>query len=155
MSRILKYGEKVSVTKEEMSLPYFKYFLKPMAPVPQEKLDLLNKEPQSHVIPFEERNKFLSGEDEAEGYVQAGFGIREDGTGFSANATYMPGVTSEMMDWWFPWHSVGSDLRYKIWDPKDHYFARADNAAYVCDPHVPVNQKTWGVEHYILEDAGI
>lgn len=155
MSRILKRGEKVSVTKEEMSLPYFKYFLKPMAPVPQEKLDLLNKEPQSHVIPFEERNKFLSGEDEAEGYIQIGFGICEDGTGFSTNATYMPGVTSEMMDWWFPWHSVGSDLRYKIWDPKDHYFARADNAAYVCDPHVPVNQKTWGVEHYILEDAGM
>ena len=35
----------------------------------------------------------------------------------------MPGVTSEMLDWWFPWHSVGSDLRYKIWDPEDHYFA--------------------------------
>lgn len=66
----------------------------------------------------------------------------------------MPGVTVEMMDWWFPWHSVGSDLRYKMWDPEDHYFARANRADYVCDPQVPVNQKTWGVDHYILEDIG-
>ena len=66
----------------------------------------------------------------------------------------MAGVTGEMLDWWFPWHSVGSDLRYKIWDPEDHYFARADNAEYVCDPNVPVNEKTWGVDHYIIEDVG-
>ena len=59
-----------------------------------------------------------------------------------------------MLDWWFPWHSVGSDLRYKIWDPEDHYFARADRADYVCDPDVPMNQKTWGVNHYIMEDVG-
>ena len=59
-----------------------------------------------------------------------------------------------MMDWWFPWHSVGSDLRYKIWDPEDHYFARADKADYVCDLEVPMSQKTWGVSHYIIEDVG-
>mgnify|MGYP006964173643 CR=1 FL=1 len=53
----------------------------------------------------------------------------------------MPGVTGEMLDWWFPWHSVGSDLRYKIWDPEDHYFARAYPASYVVDPNVPMNQK--------------
>ena len=67
---------------------------------------------------------------------------------------YMPGVTGEMLDWWFPWHSVGSDLRYKIWDPEDHYFARAYPASYVVDPNVPMNQKTWGVDHYIMEDVG-
>ena len=66
----------------------------------------------------------------------------------------MPGVTGEMLDWWFPWHSVGSDLRYKIWDPEDHYFARAYPASYVVDPNVPMNQKTWGVDHYIMEDVG-
>ena len=59
-----------------------------------------------------------------------------------------------MLDWWFPWHSVGSDLRYKIWDPEEHCFARADRVDYVCDPEAPMNQKTWGVSHYIIE-AGI
>ena len=70
------------------------------------------------------------------------------------SATYMPKVTVEMLDWWFPWHSVGSDLRYKIWDPEDHYFARADRVDYVCDPNVPMREKTWGVSHYIMEDVG-
>lgn len=45
-------------------------------------------------------------------------------------------------------------MRYKIWDPEDHYFARANDAAYVCDPSVPMNEKTWGVDHYIMEDVG-
>ena len=49
---------------------------------------------------------------------------------------------------------LDSDLRYKIWDKEDHYFARADRADYVCDPNVPVNQRTLGVNHYILEDVG-
>ena len=103
-------------------------------------------------VPFEERNLFLKGEDKD--YCQIGYGVAEDGTAFVCNETYMPGVTTEMMDWWFPWHSVGSDLRYKVWDPEDHYFARADNCAYVCDPAVPMREKTWGVSHYIIEDVG-
>lgn len=78
-----------------------------------------------------------------------------DGTDFVCNETYMPSVTSEMLDWCFPWNSIGSDLRYKIWDPEDHYFARADNAAYVCDPHVPVREKTWNINHYVMEDIGM
>lgn len=153
MNRILKYGEKAAVTKEERALPYFKYFERDMAPVPSEKLALLDKV-QHRVVPFDKKNLFLTGEDEAEGYCQTGYGVCPDGTGFVANRTYMPGVTVDMMDWWFPWHSVGSDLRYKIWDPKDHYFARADRAAYVLDPRVPMKEKTWGVDHYIMEDTG-
>ena len=103
-------------------------------------------------VQFEQRNLFLKGEDT--NYCQIGYGVASNGAGFVCNETYMPGVTSDMLDWWFPWHSVGSDLRYKIWDPEDHYFARADNAEYVCNPDVPVKKKTWGVNHYVLEDIG-
>ena len=78
-----------------------------------------------------------------------------NGTGFVANTTFMPGVTAEMFNWWFGWHSVTSDLRYKIWDHDDHWYARADNPDYVKDPSVPVSQKTWGVNHEILEDIGM
>lgn len=146
-------SEKVGVSREEMHLPYFKYFQQPMAAIPKEKLAVLQGGPSAvQAVPFEERNLFLIGKDSD--YCQLGYGLFADGTGFVCNRTYMPGVTSEMLDWWFPWHSVGSDLRYKIWDPEDHYFARADNAAYVCDPSVPMHQKTWGVNHYILEDVG-
>ena len=145
--------KKVGVSREEKSLPYYKYFEQDLAPILEEKLELLKAGPsQKKAVPFEEKNLFLAGADED--YCQTGYGIMEDGTGFVCNATYMPGVAGEMLDWWFPWHSVGSDLRYKIWDPEDHYFARADRADYVCDPSVPMNQKTWGVNHYILEDVG-
>lgn len=146
-------GTKVGVSSEERQLPYFKYFERPLVPIPAEKTAVLEAGPSAlRTVPFEQRNLFLRDEDTD--FCQLGYGVAEDGTGFVANETYMPGVTSEMLDWWFPWHSVGSDLRYKIWDPEDHYFARADRADYVCDPDVPMNQKTWGVNHYIIEDVG-
>ncbi len=147
-------GKKVGVSMEEKALPYYKYFVQDLAPVPAEKLEILKNGPQDpkSLISFDEKDLFLKGEDGD--YCQCGFGVREDGIGVVCNTTYMPNVTSQMLDWWFPWHSVGSDLRYKIWDPEDHYFARADKADYVCDPNVPMNEKTWGVCHYILEDVG-
>ncbi|MCD8230497.1 MAG: phloretin hydrolase [Clostridiales bacterium] len=149
-------GKKVGVSQEEKNLSYYKYFEQDLAPIPAEKLAVLKAGPADPktLIPFEKRQLFLEGKDEAEGYCQVGFGILEDGTAEVCNTTYMPGVTSEMLDWWFPWHSVGSDLRYKIWDPEDHYFARADRADYVTDPAVPMNEKTWGINHYIIEDVG-
>ncbi|MEU6201001.1 hypothetical protein [Streptomyces sp. NPDC047061] len=36
--------------------------------------------------------------------------------------TDMPGVTAEMWDWWFGWHSTDS-ARYKLWYPDAHQFA--------------------------------
>jgi len=145
-------GRKVGVSREERALPYFKFFERDMAKVPDEKLALLENASAVEAVPFTERNLFLRGADE--NFCQVGYGVAHDGTGFVCNETFMPNVTGEMLDWWFPWHSVGADLRYKIWDAEDHYFARADNAAYVCDPSVPVNQKTWNVNHYVLEDVG-
>lgn len=147
-------GKKVGVSQEEKNLGYYKFFQRPLAEIPEEKLAILNngQEAKKPGVPFEKRNLYLAGEDEE--YCQSGYGVNEDGTGYVCNTTYMAGVTGEMLDWWFPWHSVGSDLRYKIWDPEDHYFARADRADYVCDPSVPMRQKTWGVNHYIMEDIG-
>lgn len=145
-------GKKVGVSVEEKALPYFKFYEQPMAEIPKEEMALLNTPSKAAAVPFEDRDLFLSGADTE--YCQIGYGVAENGTGFVCNETYMPGAKGEMLDWWFPWHSVGSDLRYKIWDAEDHYFARADRADYVCDATVPVWQKTWGVKHYILEDIG-
>ena len=147
--------KKVAVTREEQQLPYYKYYEQPMAPIPQEKLDVLNAEPApaEQMLPFDEKNRFLKGEHE--GYCTVGYGVSKEGNGFVCNTTYMPGVSCEMLDWWFPWHSVGSDLRYKIWDPEDHYFATAHPAARVLDPAVPMREKTWGVDHYVMEDVGM
>ena len=146
--------KKVGVSSEEKKLSYYSFFEKDLAEIPSEKIEIL-KSGASKVpaVSFSDKDLFLKGEDDE--FCQTGFGVMEDGTGFVCNTTYMPGVTSEMLDWWFPWHSVGSDLRYKIWDPEDHYFARADKVDFICDPNVPMNEKKWGVSHYIMEDVGL
>lgn len=143
---------RVPITKEEATLPYYKYFIRPMAVLPEEKTMLADTpQPVDRGIPFSERDLFLS---EAADYCHIGFGENADGTAYAANETYVEGATPEMLDWWFAWHAVGSDLRYKLWDPEDHFYAKADNVAHVCNPDIPMNQKTWGVNHQILEDIG-
>ena len=58
-----------------------------------------------------------------------------------------------MMDWWIPWCSVGSDLRFKIWDPEDHYFTRNHNVARLTDASIPMNERLWGTTTTVLEDT--
>lgn len=143
----------VPLTDAEKKLSYVKYFYQELAPIPEEKLAIAKgaAADPSKALPLEEKDKFLAGEDTG---IQSGFCVMENGIGYLANATYMPGVTVDMVDWWFGWHSIESDLRYKLWDHDDHYHARADKPEYVKDPSVPNNQKTWGVRHHIKEDIG-
>ena len=42
-----------------------------------------------------------------------------DGVGFVAVRTPMPGVSAEMVDWWFDWHAE-DPLRYRVWHPAAH-----------------------------------
>ena len=145
---------KVPVTKEEKTLSYYKYYERELAPISAEGLKRMEERPEdpSAILPFERRCEFISGADKE--FCQNGYGVMEDGTGAICTRMFMPHVTPEMLEWWFPWHSVGSDLRYKIWDPEDHYFATAHPAGKVLDPSVPVSQKTWDVDHFIMEDVG-
>ena len=58
----------VTITEEERKLPYAKYFDRPLAPIPQEKLDLW-KGPMVRsdlATPIERRNDFLDGKVELE-----------------------------------------------------------------------------------------
>jgi hypothetical protein len=50
--------------------------------------------------------------------MEAGFGITTDGMRHVAASTYMRGVTSEMIEWWFGW-SQNTD-QYLLWHPRDH-----------------------------------
>ena len=142
------------LTAEEAALSYAKYFNQPMAPIPQDKLDIWHgpAADPAEVLPFEDRALFQRADVPG---LQNGFAVAANGTGFVANTTFMPGVTAEMFNWWFGWHSVTSDLRYKMWNKDDHWYARADKPDYVKDPSVPLSQKTWGVNHQILEDIGL
>ena len=73
--------KKVGVSKEEKQLSYYRFFEQDLAEIPEEKLQILKGGPsQIKAVPFEEKNLFLAGKDEA--YCQIGYGIMEDGTGF-------------------------------------------------------------------------
>ncbi len=144
----------VPLTEQEKTLPYVKYFYRDLAPVAEEKLKIRDGAPadSSLAMPIAERGRFL---DEDTGYLKTGFCVAPDGTGFVANTQFMPGVTKDMFNWWFAWHCIGPDLRYKLWDHDDHFHARADNVEYILDPNVPMEEKSWGVKHDILEDIGL
>lgn len=91
-------GEKVGVSKEEKELSYYRFFEQKMADIPAEKKEILRSgESEIKGVRFKDKNLFLKGEDTE--YCQIGYGIMNDGTGFVCNETYMPGVTTEMMDW--------------------------------------------------------
>lgn len=144
----------VLLTDAEKQLSYVKYFYRELAEIPAEKLAIAAgpAADPSKALDLEDKNKFLAGENTG---LQSGICVMDNGLGYLANSTFMPEVTVEMIDWWFGWHSVGSDLRYKLWDHDDHYHARADKPEYVTDPSVPNCQKTWGVRHFIREDIGM
>lgn len=51
--------------------------------------------------------------------LESGYTQLRNGEMFVAVLTPMPGVSGEMIDWWFGWHSNESQ-RYKLWHPHAH-----------------------------------
>lgn len=131
---------------------YEKYLTIPMTEIPRDKLDILNKGPMpaNMILNIEDRNLLFR-----EGYFECevGYGNTDDGTGYVTNLTKMKDVTKEMFEWWFAWHSL-EDLRYKIWDPEDHFYARQQNEEKARNKSLPMRERTWGTSHLVLEDIG-
>jgi hypothetical protein len=59
----------------------------------------------------------------------------------------MPGVTGEMVDWWFDWHPREA-LRYRIWHPRAHLGNSVEPA------REPGGKAHWGTVHHPVEDVG-
>ncbi len=70
-----------------------------------------------------------------------------DGVGYVAVRTEMPGVTGEMVDWWFDWHPRDA-VRYRLWHPLAHH----DNSLEV--PPTRGAKAHWGAVHHPVEDVG-
>ena len=66
----------------------------------------------------------------------------------------MPGVTVEMFDWWFVWHSL-ENFRYTIWDPEDHIQAQNQQKLRCMDPSLTIREKLWDTTHFVIEDIGM
>lgn len=79
--------------------------------------------------------------------AETGWCFMPDRVGYVAVRTAMPGVSAEMVEWWFDWHARDPD-RYRLWHPLAH----AGNS--IEEPAVPAAKRHWGAVHHPVEDVG-
>lgn len=144
---------KVPVMENDKLKNYYKYYNLEMTPAHKTKYDLVKKGPvdPEMALRFEERNDLFEA-----GYLdtEIGYCIMEDGTGFLANLTIMPGVTAEMFEWWFAWYGL-DNLRYKIWDFEDHYNIEIQGKDQIKNNALTYKERLWNTTHKITEDIGL
>jgi hypothetical protein len=141
------------LTPEEKAKPYSKYFYKKPTPPAPGALGRMEKPiDPAKALPIERLNDMLDS-----GYheVEAGWCALPQGGLYVANHLKMPGVTVEMIDWWFGWHGL-EDLRYKIWYPPGHFgISMSDrDRSIVLNSDTPLKKRYQGITHYVLEDTG-
>lgn len=150
------------LSPEERSLSYSKYYYTPYCAYPPLAWQCYSKsiDPKDALRP--EDMELLC----RPGYfdVEAGYCNMEDGTYYQARYIDMPGVTLEMIDWWFIWHFVGpnreivpkehGNLRYKIWCPNCHWdtgFIFEEDLKRSLDDNIPMRERRYGNRNYMLE----
>ena len=138
------------LTQAEKEKPYSKYFYKELAEVPAEDLDKVNAGPvdPASATPIQDRSDLMR-----RGYleVETGYAVMPDGSGFAATLVRMPGVTPEMLDWWFNWHPL-EGLRYALWCPVAHTdISVEDPARHLDSSGVPLKERNYGSTHYPIE----
>ncbi len=120
--------KKPELSSEERALPVSKYYEVPFyLPGPLERMILAHPLDPATVTPPERFTDLL----QLTGYTGSDYGycMMPDGSGFVATYSEFRHVTTEMLDWWFPWISVHpahqpegmGNLRYKVWCPYGHY----------------------------------
>jgi len=131
-----------------------KYLQRKNATMPQEHLDALQIGDEISAISTLGRadvNRLLDA-----GYLQSESGFRrnEDGSTYVAVLTNMPGVTLEMIDWWFWWHAA-EGVRYQIWYPAMHYDIKSDFGGHYNDENKTYRERLHLSTHHVTEDIGL
>lgn len=145
---------RVELTEDQRRKSYSKYYYKDMEKIPQADLDIVNAGPieTKKAIPLSRAAELLN-----DGYLdeETGYCLMEDGTGLAATKVFMPGVTPEMIDWWFNWH-VLDGLRYMIWCPVAHTGISAKTPeAHKDSSGVPLNERNVEKIHYPIEGFNV
>jgi hypothetical protein len=79
--------------------------------------------------------------------VETGWCVMDDGVGYVAVRTPMPGTTAAMWDWWFDWQRR-DDRRYQVWCPGAHFaISSKPSEREYAKPY-------WGATHFPDEDVG-
>lgn len=89
---------------------------KELPPIPSEIAAALNRN-QITATPFERKNDILT-----DAGLQGEIGFKETGSGtyLVSMVCPMPGITPEMIKWWFWWHPQANE-RYQVWFPGAHF----------------------------------
>jgi phloretin hydrolase len=144
---------RVQVSNADKQKSYYKYFLQPMVPGPQELYDRIKEGPLDNLTAnrIHDRNELFQ-----PGCMPGEFGywMLEDGTAMIANRTFFPGTTGKMFDWWFAWHPIDR-LRYAIWDHDEHYDVYLNDPARALDMSLSMRERHWDSVHNIWEDIGL
>jgi hypothetical protein len=131
--------------------PYAKYWNPVMSPLPEQVREALIHGVEAAELGFgiAEANRLLE-----PGYLslENGFTRINNGQIFVATLTKMPGVTAEMIDWWFGWHSMET-ARYKLWHPRAHQAIRSEKMN-GDDSSLSDRDKYLGNPNYISEYVG-
>ncbi len=137
---------------QELTMDEGRYWSNKTVPVPKDVEAALNKGPMDPgaILPFKEINGLLN-----PGYhdVEIGYGVDPDGIQYAACLTDMPGITAEMIDWWFAWHPL-HDIRYRIWFPPGHYSASVADPERCRDSRFSYRERYWHNKNTVVEDVG-
>jgi phloretin hydrolase len=140
------------LTPEEKARPFAKYYYEDIPRPDPAHFALMDApcDPSKAIFP-EQMNDLLN-----PGYldVETGWCNLPNGTGFIANRIVYPGVTAEMVDWWFAWHPL-EDLRYRIWYPPQHggIMLSPEGRKRILDNSIPMSERNWGVVHHVTENC--
>ena len=141
----------VPVTEEEKAGPLYKYFTRTMVEADPALYSAASMpcDPAKAISPLE-MNKLFD-----EGYLdmELGYCNLPDGTAVLANKTFFPNCTPEMFDFWFAWHGV-EGMRYKIWNPQQHYNVQTMNMDKAMDKSLSLKERYWDTAHDVYEDCG-
>lgn len=147
-------GKLIEITQDERKLPYYKFYESGLPEIPQEKLALLeHPQPMGTGIPFADKDDFITMPAD-KGYAWLGYGENADGTAFAANQTFIPDARPEMLEWYFLWEGIGPDIRYRIWNPEDHYFSKICELQQAFDSSKPIRERIWNTTFVTYEDIG-
>lgn len=142
-----------SLTEQELSRDYVNLLERPAAKVPDDIMSAIESGPidPADALPFGEKNRLLE-----PGYLpkETGYCRMPDGSCYAAVLTRMPGVTGEMIDWWFAWHGL-ENLRYRIWYPEAHFSTSVSDRTRVMNESRPFRDRYLYVTHFVTEDIGI
>ena len=143
-------AELKELSPEDRAKRYAKWYYEPIAEPDAGLLEQLSHGPMdpSKAQRIENINDFLN-----PGYfeVETGYCILPNGAGYLAVNNKMPGVTADMVNWWFAWHSL-DPLRYKIWYPPAHVSVEVSGPSRkkILDQATPPALKFQGITHHVV-----